>query len=608
MLLAASWRVRAVSAIPLLLCVLALPVLAATPYQQRLGQIMDSKEADSARLESLFRVNWEYTMTTFPEWATYVGYPGQNTRWTDYSRSAIEQRRDEAKTTLQAIRSIARENLAGEQQISHDLFLREAEKAVEGAHYPEELLALNQMWGVQTELADQMSIAPASTLQDYRDRLARLKAAPELIAATQALLSEGIRMHITQPGIALEAVPEQIRALMPENTGNSPLYKPFLEMSEAFPAADRAAIQLEARQVLESRVYPALQELHQFMVSRYLPNGRESPGFASLPNGRDWYAFLVRNHTTTRMTPEEIHRVGLNEVARIRAEMEQVREQEQFNGDLNAFNRYLNSDARFFYDDADKLLDGYRDIARRIDARLPELFGHLPRLSYQIRAIPDYQAASAPAGYYKPGSVDTGRPGYFEANTADVKDSPKWQMEALVLHEAVPGHHLQISIAQELDDIPEFRRQGGPSAFVEGWGLYAEGLGSELGLYQDPNARYGRLSFEMLRAVRLVVDTGIHAKGWSRDQAMQYMRDNTLLSSAMIVNEIDRYSVDPGQALAYKIGELKFRALRKAAESRLGERFRITEFHDQLLGSGALPMDMMERKMTAWMDGVASAP
>ena len=367
------------------------------------------------------------------------------------------------------------------------------------------------------------------------------------------------------------------------------------------PGAERERLKTEAVKIYGEQLVPAYRKLHEYLVQEYLPKTRESTAWEALPDGAKWYALLVREHTTTRMSPEEIHELGLSEVKRIRGEMEKVAGEAGYAGRYAEFVNYLRTDPRFYYTDADDVLRGFRDIAKRIDPGLPRLFGKLPRLTYGVKAIPDYAAESAPAAYYEGGSTQTGRPGYFCANTSNLAARPKWQMETLALHESVPGHHLQISLAQEMEGEPEFRKYDGYTAYVEGWALYCESLGREFGLYRDPPSHYGELSFEIWRAARLVVDTGLHAKGWSRQQAIDYMVQNGGRTAYEAGVEVDRYIVSPGQALAYKIGQLKILALRDEAQKALGDRFDLRAFHDLLLGQGALPLDVLESQVKAWI-------
>ncbi len=512
-------------------------------------------------------------MTTFPEWATYVGYPGQNANWTDNSRAAIELRHSEIKSTLKAIQSIRRKNLNSEDALSYDLFLKEAMDSIEGLIFPDELLPIQQMSGIQVDIPELLMSAPKNSKQDYLDMLSRLNSSPIAIEQVQKLMEEGLRKNIVQPKIIMLPIGQQIDDLLKEKIEESPLYLPFAEIKGNNSMQDKAFIQKAAKEAIQAKTYPALKKFKEFFTSKYLPGCRDTIGFFNLENGKNWYDFKIRHHTTEALNATEIHQIGLQEVARILQQMEKIKTQVGFNGDLKKFNDFLKTEARFYYTDAHELVAAYRNIAKQIDPKLPELFGRLPRLPYGIREIPAYKAPSAPTAYYQGGSLESGRAGYFETNTFNLKARPKWQMEALTLHEAVPGHHLQIALAQELTNLPEFRKNMGPTAFVEGWGLYAESLGLELGMYQYPYSKYGQLN----------------------------MKDNSPISEQQIINETDRYIADPGQALAYKIGELKFKDLRKKSQVQLGDKFSLRDFHDQLLNAGALPLDIIEKKILTWL-------
>jgi uncharacterized protein (DUF885 family) len=376
-------------------------------------------------------------------------------------------------------------------------------------------------------------------------------------------------------------------------------------MPASIDALQAERLRTRAQAAYSEQVAPAYEKLLAFLEDEYLPASRDSIALGDLPNGEAWYAHNVSNYTTTDLTPEEIHQIGLREVARIRAEMERIREQTGFDGDLPEFFEFLRTDPRFYHTTAEDLLREYRDIAKRADPELMKVFGHLPRTPYGVVAVPSYAEKSQTTAYYQRGSVMAGRPGYFYANTYALDTRPRWEMEALTLHEAVPGHHLQIAIMDELEDVPWYRRVGGYTAFIEGWGLYSESLGEEMGFYQDPYSKFGQLTYEMWRAIRLVVDTGMHHLGWSRQQAIDYFKENASKQEHDITVEIDRYIVWPGQALAYKIGELKIKELRAWATAELGGRFDVRAFHDTVLGSGAVPLDMLEANVKAW---VASVP
>ncbi len=392
-------------------------------------------------------------------------------------------------------------------------------------------------------------------------------------------------------------------AQIPDDPMKSPLLRSFTQMPNTIPNEEQARLTAEAKQAYAEQVKPAFQRLHDFLEQTYLPKARKSIAATDLPDGQAWYAYRVRQMTTTNLTPKEIHEIGLGEVKRIRVEMEMVKNETGFKGTMQEFFMYLRTDPKFYFTDKNELLKSYRDIAKRIDPELIKLFKTLPRTPYGVIPVPSYAEKSQTTAYYYPGSPDAGRPGYFFANTYALETRPKWEMESLTLHEAVPGHHLQIALSQELGQLPEFRRNNwGYTAFVEGWGLYSESLGEDLGLYKDPYAKFGRLTYEMWRAIRLVVDTGMHSMGWSRQQAIDFFMENAGKTEHDIVVEVDRYIVWPGQALAYKIGELKIKELRAYATKELGAKFDIREFHDEVLRHGAVPLSVLETNIKGWVE------
>ena len=557
--------------------------------------------SDSARLGAVFRLNWEYVMTEFPEFATYVGYPGQNARWTDHSLQAIERRKREREDPLAVVKTIRRDRLSPTDRLNYDLFRRGLEEQIEGTRFKDEYLAITQLGGVQQDVGRLLAQMPTTSVQDYENIVARLNGVPALVDQTIALLGKGLEAGITPPRVTLRDVPDQIRGLTPDDPMASPLLRPFAQFPQTIPVSERERLTRAGRDAYTQRVAPAYRKLYDYVVGTYVPKTRESIGMRELPDGAAWYAYRVRQFTTTSLSPDQIHALGLREVKRIRALMDSVIAGVGFKGSFADFARFLRTDPQFFYDDSASLVRAYRDIAKRADPGLIKLFGKLPRLPYGVTTIPSFMAKSQTTAYYQGGSLQAGRPGYFFVNTYDVKSRPKWEMEALSLHESVPGHHLQIALAQELDALPEFRRYGGYTAFVEGWGLYAEGLGPELGMYQDPYSKFGQLTYEMWRAVRLVLDTGIHAMGWTRQQAIDSFKDNAPKAEQDIIVEVDRYIVNPGQALAYKIGQLKFRELRDSAAAALGPRFDIRAFHDEVLRNGGLPMDLLEQDVREWI-------
>jgi uncharacterized protein (DUF885 family) len=563
--------------------------------------------------------DWTRWITEYPEIATTIGTPGHNDRWTDDSEVGIAARRDHLATSHVRLRTFDRASLSARDQLDFDLYhslLSNAEAGVRLGYDPlpfdfgephDLRMPMNQMEGIHVTAADLLDMAPRERVSDYDDRLARLRSLPETIRQQQSLMEAGRTAGFTPCRVAVAGLPDQVRNLLRDQPDESALLAPFLELPPRFDPSERSRILQEARRAYSDLVAPALKELHEYLVSRYLPACREKVGVSALPGGSETYAYLVRRMTTTNLTPQEIHEIGLREVRRLRVEMDAVMVRSGFQGSFSEFKEFLRKDPRFYMSRAEELLDGYRVIAKKTDPQLGRLFGRLPRLPYGVLPVPKFRETSSPAAYYMSGAPATGRAGYFYANTYQVGIRPRWEMEGLALHEAVPGHHLQIAIAQELDHLPEYRRWTGPTAFIEGWGLYAESLGEELGFYKDPYSKFGQLMFDVWRSTRLVVDTGMHAMGWTRDRAIEFFRENTAMSDVGIAVEVDRYIVWPGQALAYKLGQLKFRELRTLGEARLGERFDVRAFHDLLLDEGALPLHLVERRAKDWIDARAAA-
>ncbi|HEX6626382.1 MAG TPA: DUF885 domain-containing protein [Gemmatimonadaceae bacterium] len=577
-------------------------------YQRRFAVIaLAGGPSDSTRLHQLFDLDWEYNNVVFPEYATYTGYPGQNDRWTDLSVPALNARRAMVATELNVVRAINRSRLNPADQLSYDIFKRGLEEAIEGQRFPGDLLQIDQRNGPQYS-ASTIGSAPTATVKDYESILARLRQLPAVVDQTIALLDSGLKRGITPPRITLRDVPAQVQNLIPDEALSSALLAPFTDFPVGIPQSERSRLSVEAQRVYNELDRPAFQRLHRYLVTTYIPRTRETIGMSALPNGAAWYAYNVKVQTTTTRTPQEIHNLGLSEVKRIRGQMDSLIAATAFNGTFAAFTNMLRTDAKFFYTDSAALVHGYRDVVKRIDPELPKLFGRLPRLTYGVSTIPLYAAPSQTTAYYQPGSVAAGRAGQFFVNTYKLDTRPIWEMEVLSAHESVPGHHLQIALAQELEGIPNFRRYGGYTAFVEGWGLYSESLGPELGLYKDPYSKFGQLTYEMWRAIRLVIDTGIHSLGWTRQQAIDYFKANNAKTEQDIVQEVDRYIVMPAQALAYKSGELEIKALRQYAQQKLGSRFDVRAFHDQVLSQGALPLDILDTRVRAWVDSVNAVP
>lgn len=543
---------------------------------------------------------WEAELNDRPVFASRLGDRRFNTRWRDLSLDAFESRQAQRTDFLRRLRRIDIALLAEPDRLNHDLFRRQLEQAIDSHRYREHLMPISHRGGVQS-LETTVESLSLDTVADYEDWLARMAAVPEVIEQTMALQETGRRNGYVPPEILMERVPPQIEAQLVENAADSPFYSVFREFPDAIAAEDRERLQAAAVEVIDAAIVPAYRDFARYFERTYLPASRDSVGASELPDGTAYYEYLARAYTTTAMSPEEIHRLGLDEVARIRREMQLVIDEVGFTGSFAEFLEFLRSDPQFYFDSPEALFDAYLAICKRIDPELVRLFGKLPRIPYGLRPIPATLAPDTTTAYYSRPAADGSRPGYYYVNLYRPEVRPKYEMEVLSVHEAVPGHHLQIALQMELPDMPAFRRYSGFTAFSEGWGLYSESLGYDLGLYRDPYSRFGALTYEMWRAVRLVVDTGIHAKGWTREQAIDFFARNAAKTEHDIVNEVDRYIARPGQALAYKIGQLKMLELRGRAERALGDRFDIRAFHDALLGGGALPLDVLETRMNRWV-------
>ena len=572
-------------------------------YRNKCNELIMAGQSieDDQRLWQLFDANWKYQMKASPESATWRGYPGQNNRWSDLSLQTLNYGKEIDRLTLKTILSIKRSKLSEENQLNYDLFRRNAEMAVEKQQFPGDYLVINQMEGLPRDVPSMIEMMPRSNIEDYEAILLRLSGIPKLIDQTIVLLQEGMARGIVPPKIPLRTLSDQVAGQIQKVAFDSPMLSSFRSFPSSISKKEQDSLKQSAKNSYIDEVKPAMERLHLFIRDEYVPKCRESVGRSALPNGIKWYDYMIRHYTTLSLSPEEIHDIGLSEVKRIRSEMEAIKNQVEFNGDLSQFFKFLRTESRFYYNSPDELLAGYRDICKRADPELIKLFRKLPRQPYGIVPIPSYIEKSVTTAYYQPGSNEAGRAGFFFANTYDLKSRPKWEMEALALHEAVPGHHLQLAIADEIDGLPEFRKYGRYTGYVEGWGLYSESLGEEMGFYVDPYSKFGQLTYEIWRAIRLVVDTGLHAKGWSRKQAIDFFKANAGKAEHDIVVEIDRYIVWPGQALAYKLGELKIKQLRARASSKLKDDFDIRLFHDEILWNGALPLSILEKRIDNWI-------
>ena len=558
------------------------------------------------RLDALLADYWEETLRRNPVMATSIGDPRYdhlfpNTltpAWRAESHAAAER-------WLAALRALDRGQLQGQHRLSYDVLVRDLEEQLAAERFPEHLLPVNQFSSVPAffaMLASGRSIQPFRTVQDYEAFLQRGDAMAAWMDQAVVNMREGVGRGVVQPRVVMQKVLTQLAAHLKDDPTQTVHWGAVEAMPADLPAADRERLARAYREAISARWVPAYRRLHDFVRDEYLPRCRDTVGWSALPDGGAWYAFHVAASTTTDLTPDAIHARGLQEVKRIRDAMEAVRVQVGFQGDLQAFFKHLETDERFYFQREEDLLAGYRALQQRINARLPALFDLFPKADYEVRPVEAFRAESAAGASYQSPSADGSRPGIFYVNTFNLKAQPRFIMETLSIHEASPGHHFQVAIAQELEGVPAFRRFGTSyTAYVEGWALYAESLGKELGLFTDPYQWYGRLSDEQLRAMRLVVDTGLHHKGWTRAQAIAFMRENSSMAESDVVAEVERYIAVPGQALGYKVGEFQIRALRTEAERELGARFDVKAFHRQVLADGPLPMEVLATKVREWI-------
>jgi uncharacterized protein (DUF885 family) len=563
-----------------------------------------AQEADAQEtrtLQTLFERDWEASARDFPEWATYRGDHRFGDKLTDMSAAAIAARDARVQSTLAEARAIRRERLSAADRVSLDLFIERAQRSVEMAAFPAyRTLSLRALGGPHTALPDLLNVSPVQRRDQVEQMIARLAAMPRRIDDEIAQLRRGMAAGYVSSRDVLQRVITQIDTQLPADVTAIPYYTPFTRLSKDIPSAEQTALQTQAREAITRHVVPAMRKLRAFVADEYLPKAPADGALKNYPDGVRVYEMLIRQQTTTKLGAQEIHNIGLRELTRIRAEMEGVMREVKFDGDFAAFVKYLSTDPKFFHTSPESLLAGYRDIAKRLDAEMPKLFAELPRAPYGVQPMPTHMGANR-AEYYNGPALDGSRGGTFFANSLSFKRRPMWAMETLVAHETVPGHHTQVARASELKNLPPFRRLGGYTAFSEGWALYAETLGFDLGLYTDPHSRFGHLQAQAFRAARLVTDTGIHALGWNRQQAIDFMVERTGQDREFITGEIDRYTSTPGQALAYMIGKLKFDELRDRAKNKLGAKFDIRRFHNAVLDNGALPLETLDKLVDEWI-------
>ena len=561
--------------------------------------------AESRKLAELVDAYFEEQLKLNPLLATSIGDPRYNDRF-EVTISPEWRARDEKveREFLEQIRSIDPTLLTGQDALTYEIFKSAREREIEGFRFPGHLIPVNQFYSVPNifaQLGSGNGLHPFKTVKDYEDFLKRIDGFVAWTDQAIANMREGIAKGYTLPKVLVERTLPQLAAQVVEDPEQSLYWGPVKNLPVSFTEEEQARLTAAYRAAIATQVIPSYRRLHDFLRDEYLPKARSSVGLDALPDGKAWYEYNVRNITTTDYTPAQIHEIGLREVARIHGEMRNVMQQVGFEGSLDDFFRFLNTDPQFVHPSREALVAGYVDIKNRVDPQLPKLFEILPKADYEVRAVEPFREKSAAGGQYQAASEDGSRPGIFYANAYDLKARPKWAMEALSLHEGNPGHHFQISIQREQKELPRFRRFGGYTAYTEGWGLYAESLGPELGVYKDPYQYFGRLEGELFRAIRLVVDTGLHSKGWTREQVLEYIDANSATSDARRIAETERYIAIPGQAVAYKIGQIKISELRARAERELGDHFDLRKFHTAVLADGALPLDVLEAKIDRWI-------
>jgi len=590
---------------------LAAALLAATLFVAACSGGQDATTTDdatdaSAALVALFDEHFERNLELNPLSATAIGDDRYDDRMA-ISQSQAYRDADRAfdEEFLARLLEIDRESLNYQEQLSYDIFRIKREQSLEGNQFPFYLQPMHQfylMTNFFVQLGSGTSMHPFKTVKNYDDFLSRADDFLTNIDVAMDNMREGMQAGVVQPRILMEKVVPQVQAHIVDNAEDSKFWMPITNMPEDFSEADRERLTAAYREAIESKYVPAFERLNNFLGDEYLGATRETVGLGDQPNGEAWYNYMIKVRTTTTMSADEIHQIGLDEVARIHGEMRGVMEDVGFEGDLKDFFEYTMADEQFFFDEPEQLIQGYRDMSANIEELAKKLFDISPKTDFEVRRVEPFREASASGGSYSSGTPDGSRPGIFYANAYDLSARPSWAMENLYLHEAIPGHHFQISLQRENEALPQFRRFGGFTAYSEGWGLYVETLGKELGVYEDPYSYFGALNAELWRSIRLVVDTGLHAKGWSRQDVLDYMYANSAVAPARAVSEAERFMAIPGQALAYKIGQLRIRAIRDKAEERLGDNFDVVAFHREILQDGPMPLSMLESKLDRWVD------
>ena len=555
---------------------------------------------ENLKFETYLNEDWEIYLNENPLFASYVGDKRFNDKIKSNSIDVFNDSKKSDTSSLNKLRQINQSILSDENKLNYKLKEFDLLNNIESKEFPTYYLRLNQRGGIQSFYETGNRLVYTSK-KDYLDWLSRLEQFSQNINTSLEINKKGLANKITQPKLVTEAVIAQINAILESDIENNPYMKVFLEADENILSSNEKNSLIErAEDLIVNKINPAYKQLNDFLIKEYLPQSRNSIGISGVPGGKEYYEYLTRYFTTTNLTPDEIHDLGLKEIKRIRSEMEDIIKKVEWEGDFDSFLNYLRTSPRFYYDNPEDLFNAYLIMSKTIDPLLPKIFKTFPRAPYGVIPIPDESAPFTTTAYYN--SPSPGRPGYFYANLYKPESRPKYEIPVLTVHEAVPGHHFQISIAQELENVPIFRKYMGITAFIEGWGLYSEELGDHIGLYEDPYDKFGQLTYDMWRAIRLVVDTGMHYKDWSREDAIKLFVDNSAKSLLDIENEVDRYIAWPGQALAYKIGQLKILELRNKAQSMLGDLYDIKDFHHEVLKRGSLPLDLLEFYIDDWIE------
>jgi uncharacterized protein (DUF885 family) len=575
------------------------------PTVQTSAQAPGNSLGPTERLHSLFDEEWQYELRTSPESATALGDNRYNERLSDYSAEFHRKELEESRNFLARFEALPAAGLSEQDRLSRELMIRNLREQIEGAEFKAWEMSVSQNGGPQIELPDLITITPFNTTKDYENYISRLKQIPRVFEQVRANLKQGMKDGLMPPRFLVEKVAPQAEDVAGKTGENSPFFDPLQKFPSGISSADQDRLRKDALSAINSQIIPAYKRFADFMRKDYAPHGRREPGIWALPNGEKRYRFAVRRMTTTDLTPDQIHEIGLKELHQTEAEMLAVAKKFGFN-DLASFNEHIKEDRKLYATSGQQLLDLYAKYVREMEPRLPQYFGHLPRAKLVAIPMAPVREKNAVPADYTPGTADGSRPGHINVNEYDPEHRLLLNVEAIAYHEGIPGHHLQISLAQELTGLPEFRKHAGYTAFVEGWALYSERLAHEMGCYPDPYSDYGRLENEMWRDIRLVIDTGVHAKHWSRDQMVEYFHKYTAMDEPNIQTEVDRYIAWPGQALAYKLGQLEILKLRDEARQKLGAKFDIRNFHDEVLGNGALPLNVLEEQVENWISSEAS--